>query len=437
MKSIALVVFVMLVTSVSFAQYATFDQVNRNAIAGGFGVTWINDQPFYTVRFMPEFAFSDIGVGLDLRLEFDANGNLRKENFNEFSDYASIIRYIRYGNERQGFYLKLGALDYTTIGHGSIINAYNNSPSIDARRVGVQWNLNYDNAGLQSMYGNFGEAGVAGIRGYVKPLKFIDAGDIPVIGNFEIGATYAGDFNKFASIDAVNSLNPLSVSTNGSLNIIGFDLGFPIIQGESASLVLYFDCAKILNFGSGTAAGVMFSTTAIPLVDLRAKVERRFNGEHYLPAYFNSLYELERFNTVTGASKSLVLKNGIPDNNGVYGDLLIRIINTFEIFGSYQKLDNYSQSGILHLWTALEPKEFPFLARAGYDKTNIIDWKDLITTDDRSYVYAELGYKPVPYLIISTVYSWTYTPVRNGDDIVGYEPQKRIEPKISFVIPLD
>lgn len=255
--------------------------------------------------------------------------------------------------------------------------------------------------------------------------------------DFEIGTTFAGDYDKFARIDAINSLSPLNFSTNGSLNIIGFDLGFPIIRGESASLELYFDYAKILNYGSGTAAGIMLTMSAIPLVDLRARIERRFNGENYLPSYFNSLYELERFNSVTGASKSLVLKNGIPNNNGIYGDLLIRIINTFEIFGSYQKLDNYSQSGILHLWTALEPKDVPIVARAGYDKTNIIDWQDLVTTDDRSYLYAELGYKPIPYLLISTVYSWTYTPVRNGDDIIGYEPQKKIEPKISLVIPLD
>lgn len=184
MKSILIVLFVMLVTSVSFSQYATFDQVNHNVIAGGFGVTWINDQPFYTVRLMPEFAFSDVGVGLDLNLEFDTHGNLRKENFNEFSDYASIIRYIRYGNERQGFYMKVGALDYATIGHGSIINAYNNSPSFDARKIGLQFNLNYDNAGVQSMYGNFGQAGVAGIRAYVRPFKFTDISDVPIISRF-------------------------------------------------------------------------------------------------------------------------------------------------------------------------------------------------------------------------------------------------------------
>jgi hypothetical protein len=39
-------------------------------------------------------------------------------------------------------------------------------------------------------------------------------------------------------------------------------------------------------------------------------------------------------------------------------------------------------------------------------------------------------------MVVSLVYHWTFTPTRDADDnIIGYEPQKRIEPRIYFVIP--
>jgi hypothetical protein len=36
------------------------------------------------------------------------------------------------------------------------------------------------------------------------------------------------------------------------------------------------------------------------------------------------------------------------------------------------------------------------------------------------------------------VYYWTYEPVRDlQKNIVGYKPQKRVEPRISFIYPLN
>ncbi|MBK6915100.1 MAG: hypothetical protein IPH11_16070 [Ignavibacteriales bacterium] len=170
-----------------------------------------------------------------------------------------------------------------------------------------------------------------------------------------------------------------------------------------------------------------------------AKLERRFNGDHYLPSYFNSFYEIERFNLADNGSvisKAGQLLSAGNQSNGFYGELGVDVIGMFNILGSYQRLDDYPTSGILHLWTEVAPEEAPVVARAGYDKINIIDEADLFKLDDRSYLFFELGYKPMPYLIVSMVYSWTFAPIRDaGDNIITYEPQKRIEPRVSFVYP--
>ena len=117
---------------------------------------------------------------------------------------------------------------------------------------------------------------------------------------------------------------------------------------------------------------------------------------------------------------------------------MVNAVNLVTVLGSYQRLDKTPNSGILHIGTSIEPEGAPFILRAGYDKIGMGSETAIFKLDDKSYLYSEIGYKPVPYIIVSMVYSWTFSPVRNSnDDIIGYQPQKRIEPRISFVFPLD
>ena len=54
--------------------------------------------------------------------------------------------------------------------------------------------------------------------------------------------------------------------------------------------------------------------------------------------------------------------------------------------------------------------------------------------DQNSLLYAEIGYKPAPWMVISMVYLWTFTEVKNDNgDVVGYKTQRRVEPKVGFV----
>lgn len=429
-----------------FAQNPFFNLYqNEGLLSGGAGLTWIDGKPHYTLHFQPEVAFSNFGVGLDLNLEFDSEGNLRTENFNEFSDYASVIRYIRYGHKNDPVYVRVGALDYATLGHGSILYAYNNSISYDTRKIGLAFDVDFSNFGFETVWGNFGQAGVAGIRGYLRPLQLTEARDLPIIGNLEVGATFAADFDEYAGVTSgsIDQEGDFDIGNDeGTITAIGLDLGLPIVRGSVANLDLYYDFVTLNGFGSGSATGMILEFHGLGLVDIRTRFERRFNGDNYLPSYFNSLYEIERFrfDPATGivTSKVQALKAAKDIGDGWYGELLVTILNTFDILGSYQRLDDHPKSGILHLRTDISPESASFIARAGYDKVNIQDEKDLFTLDDRSYLFAEIGYKPMPYMIVSLVYHWTFTPIRDeNDNILRYAPQKKIEPRVSFVYPFD
>jgi hypothetical protein len=440
-----LTILIILLTVINlFSQFNQYPRPDEGVFTGGAGLMWIDGEPHYRISLRPEVSFMNFGVGLDLNLDFDKEGKLRKENFNEFSDYLSIIRYVRYGMKNEPVYIKLGALDYHTIGHGTIMNRYNNSPSFDTRKIGLAADIDFGQFGFESIYGTFGEGGIFGLRAYVRPLQFNPSTDLPILRNIELGATYAVDFNQYAGVLNGNyntSSGEFDITEdNGSLSIIGVDIGFPVIKSSLATLTLYADYNKIINFGSGTATGVKFDLEGLGLVSLMAKLERRFNGEKYIPSYFNSFYELDRFRyfagTDTFSSKVQQLSVLTDPQNGWFGELGVRVLNLFDIIGSYQRLDKDSKSGILHLYSEIAPEDMPFVARAGYDKVRIEDEKDIFTLDDRSYLYTELGYKPMPYLLISIVYHWTFTPVRDsGDNVISYETQKRIEPRISFIFP--
>jgi hypothetical protein len=440
MKKLYVFFLVLLFSSFSFSQFKGYPKQNTGEITGGLGMNWIDGELFYSLNFNPEISFANFGVGLDLKLDINSKGNLRKENFNEFSDYLSVIRYLRYGLKNDPVYIKLGALDYYTLGHGSIMYLYNNSPTYDVRKIGLVVDIDFGPFGFESIYSKFGEAGVAGIRGYVRPLKFSSAGDIPILGNLEVGVSYAGDFDKNAGKISGTYTNVMK--DEGAISILGFDLGLPIIQGAMANLTLYLDYVSISGFGGGTATGAILNFNPLGLVSGSVKLERRFNGEKYIPSYFNSLYELERFkvdaSTGTFISKAQLLASTTNLGNGFYGELGVNVLGLINILGSYQRLDKYPTSGILHLGTEIAPENFPLLARTGYDKINIIDEKDLFKLDDRSYLFFELGYKPYPFMIVSMLYNWTFAPIRDKDDkVIDFKPQKRIEPRVYFVYPFN
>ncbi len=441
MKKIAVLVLALFFTTPVFSQFDFNDQ-DAGMLQGGLGTSWINGSPYFTFRFRPEVAVGKFGMGLDLNLEFNGDG-IRAEDFKTIGDYLAIIRYIRWGHKHDPLYIRVGALDYATLGYGNIMYMYNNSPSFDARTIGLSFDFDTDKFGLETVYSNFAEPGVLGVRGFFRPLKFTAIGDIPILGGLEVGASYATDLNKNAAVlggytDANGKF--VDTLTTDRPQIVSADVGLPLFKNSIFDAKLYYAFTKILDYGQGQSYGLLFNMN-FPILDIKLKFERTMNGKQYLPSYFDALYELDRFSYSNNSisSKLAKLQNAdLEDDNGWYGGLLVRVLGTFDIRGSYQRLEKSPNSGLLHIGTEVAPAGMPFLFRAGYDKTDIGGETEIFKLDDRSLFFTELGYKPYPFLIVSMVYKWTFQPIYDANDaIISYEPQKRIEPRVSFVYPLD
>jgi hypothetical protein len=390
----------------------------------GFGATFIDGETYYLINLAPEVSFGQLGVGLDLNLRFTTKGKLRAGDYDKFEDYLRVIRYVRWAQKGDPFYTRVGQLDYSLLGHGSIVYNYRNSASYDMRRTGIELDLNFEKFGFESMYSDLAGKGLIGFRGYVKPLKLTSLAKVPVINNFEIGATYAHDLNEQADRTSVDS-------SGRGLTVIGFDFGLPIISYATLKSTLYFDYAKIQNYGQGSSVGINMLFTGIGFVDIRGKYELRFNGEKYLPAYFNALYEHDRYDAYRNRSKSDTLQN-VAASRSYYGELVLSVLNTFNIIAGYQAPFNNKNGGVLHAELQL-PEVSGIVIRGTFDKAKI---GRVFILDNYSLLSAEIGYKPVPFLMISTLYQRTFSnrypngSIRSDGSFVA---QDRVEPKVSLV----
>jgi hypothetical protein len=427
------VVMVLAFSAGLFAQKTgrqTAMQKQQQTLEGGLGVTVINGETFYLFTMTPEFAFGKFGLGVDLNLRFNSKGQIRHGDYVHFSDFLRIVRYARWGQKGDPFYVRVGSLDYARLGHGFIVYNYRNSASYDLRHTGIELDADFDKAGFETVYSDVTTSSLLGLRGYVRPVRFTPAAKVPIIGGFEIGATYATDLDKNSNTTWGSPGDLLIADENKgkSMAVYGFDAGLPLLSLSAVKSTLYGDYAKIRGFGNGAAAGIDFHFSGMGLLTIGAKYERRWNGDRFLPSYFDALYEHDRYimtDSLHFMSKAAALQYATK-SEGYYGELLISVLNTFNIVGGYQAPVGVKNQGIFHA-ELQTPAVIPqIVIDGGFDKRNI---GPVFKLDENSILYAELGYKPIPYMVVSMLYQWTFAKRADGT----YETQKRIEPKVRFV----
>lgn len=105
----------------------------------GLGSVTLDGQVYYQLALRPEFKFGKIGIGLDLVGYMDAQGNFRKDEWDEPSDILDKVLYLRYGTDQDPFFFKIGAMPQVQYGFGVLMNNYSNMTEFpQVRRVGFE-----------------------------------------------------------------------------------------------------------------------------------------------------------------------------------------------------------------------------------------------------------------------------------------------------------
>ncbi|MHC1704519.1 MAG: hypothetical protein AB9846_11475 [Tenuifilaceae bacterium] len=190
----------------AIAQLDELPKSDSSKFSGGavVGAVTIDGKTFQQFALRADIPIGKFGFGVDIQLLFDENGQIRKEDWDQWQDYLDKIYYIRYGKKRDPFYIKLGGLDYSYIGYSNIVNGYSNMVQYPSRkRYGGEISFfipaeKYDGKplmGAEFLFNDVKEALVEspaqpgivfGTRFFYRPLKHL-----------EIGISLAGDLNEY------------------------------------------------------------------------------------------------------------------------------------------------------------------------------------------------------------------------------------------------
>ncbi len=409
---------------------------NSSEFTGGLGLTYVDGKPYYLITAQPELSFGDWGVGLDLNLRFGTDGSLRKQDWDEGYDILRLFRYVRYGQKRSWLYARVGSLDAARLGHGLLMYRFNNSASYDNRKVGLEFDMRFEKWGFETVTSNLLGLEIYGLRGYYNPLK--ETG-IPILSDLEVGATYLTDLNKDGrKLPKGNS--PLIYVNNyeetNPVTAVSADIGLPLLDNALIDLTVYSEFGKFIGYGSGGSFGIESNLKGLStFFSVFARLEHRINGDKFLSNYFGPFYEIERVRQLpdsTLSTKLQALDNTSSSGNGLYGELGATILGTLKISGNYEEMYNIPGSGALHLSTDAGDLIPKVVAKADYYKQNLNAGASIFKLDERSLATAEVGYKPYSFMSVTMYYQWTFQPIKDGDEVVGYETVSRIEPKVNF-----
>ena len=162
----------------------------------GVGSATIDGKLYNQVALRPELSFGKLGIGLDLPLYIDNEGNIRKDEWDEASDIIDKFLYISWAKKSDPFWFKWGALNNVTLGYGGLLGGYSNMmefPSV--RKVGINTGIKFGNFGTEVFLSNMKEftrgGTLMGLRGTYKlsdatPLTF--------------GVNFIMDMNQFSGL---------------------------------------------------------------------------------------------------------------------------------------------------------------------------------------------------------------------------------------------
>lgn len=419
-----------------------------NYFSGGFTYTNIGGENFVGLTLSPEFKIGKVGVGLNVPILYGLDDqSFRTEIFKDGIGIGRLITYVRYGTQKvDPVYIKVGELNNTMIGYGSLVNNYTNSTSYEKRKVGIHYDINIKGvAGIEGMYSDFdpGSFNLFVIRPYVRPLG---QSGIPIIKTFEIGSTYVSDKDQ-TDIPVTDDVSASYTFTKPGISAFGIDMGVTLLRVPFIQIDLFAAYSKlnvksdVLNTtltdlynttgaptqlsdgfadGKGISAGVNFRMHFIAnIFSTDIRIERLNYDEHYLPQFFDGAYEINKDAKILslGSAQSM---------SGIYGSLTGHILQKIRLGGSLLIPDDISANApaVVRLNADLPRLGNKISIHGSYIKGNLADLSDAFTFDENSLAKLRFIYHLNDFLVAGMDYFWAFSRVEDGT----YKATKYVAP---------
>jgi hypothetical protein len=340
-------------------------------------------------------------------------GFLRKADWDEPDDFTSVIRYVRFGKERDLVYVLAGALTNVNVGHGTLVSRYANYISLDHPKLGLNFESNMDQGGTEVLIDAVALPRVFGGRLHVRPFNFGDWKGSP-LGSIALGGTFMADRESPLAVKVVSDPDTggLKLDIDDARNPVaervdwfwgaGVDLEVTAVKTPVLDIIPYVDGNLLRDAGAGLHAGVLGAfTLGIGLeLKLNAKLEYRIMQPGYLPGYFDAFYELQRWaytvqtdahpegENMTKRAALQYLKNGSGLRQGYYGEAVADFGGLAQIGAIFEDLQG-PLNATLGVYVNL-PQIWIAQLEAYYWRKNFDGFEGIFGLDERSLLMARL-----------------------------------------------
>jgi hypothetical protein len=378
---------------------------------------------------------------------------LRRSDYDEIGDYGKFIRYVRWGHKGDPLHLQVGELGGMSIGHGTIVGRYMNNVSLDHTKFGLVADVDTEWGGVETLFDNLvsegdkddyygGESfGLVAGRAYVRPLN---GTALPFVRRTKVGLTYAVDRRAPIALaldpttggvllDREGNFVKNAMTSDDSFKAYGFDVEVPVLESSILSVIPYVDYNMMsdikaagppigmsvvppqVSAGSGLHIGTMVGFRFPILLDitLSSRLEYRYLGQQYLPAYFDGSYDLQRyqyplnvdgsrcgalkgvFDTKGGTCflpKATALGQLTEAKNGIYGEVAFKFMSLLTVGGGLEDYDG-PLNGAINLYATL-PALKDFLSLTAFYQRRAIDiTQEAFDLDERTLLGANARFK--------------------------------------------
>jgi len=371
------------------------------------------------------------GLQVPLRLRVydrapETDAVLRREDWDEVSDYFRVLRFVEYGDPTEPVYGRLGELAGVVIGHGTIMNGYYNIIDVDHHQFGMHSVLNSRYGGVELMLDNFVDPEVLGYRLYTYPVRFIQPASF--WRRYAVGTSLLLDIDapeRFERVDvSVDPNLPFKVSDDRNLvpektdvtGVLGIDQELQLVRESWIDFTPFWDTNFHLDGSPGIHLGAFTNVRPLEQLHLDTRTELRWLGNNYIPDYFSSLYEIER-NTYfgfggTGQPKRVVLEELDQGQIlGAYLEATLRLYQLLTLTAAYEDYQGPRNAAILLRATLTDLGPFRlggFYRRAGFN--GLSDAFGL----ENALMVGELRYQVNTWLYLSGQYSRLYRLQEDG-----------------------
>ena len=281
------------------------------------------------------------------------NMGVRQLDWDEPSEWLRVLRRLEFRRSGEAIYGRVGRLAGATIGHGSLVLGYHNNLQPDHGMAGMRLDADLGLWGAQLFLSDVVTWQVLATRAFLRPL---DGSPSRLLRSLTAALTFAADLQAplrpITDVQGARTFDARGVlrAERDLLSMYGLDVGVEAWRSKSLALVPYLD----LNFmprpnsdlGMGLHGGVYLHIRPDdPAFELILRYEARLEHGPYAAAWFDSMYEVERFQYQRAGGSTMRTKLGWDHGQergatrlGHMIDGELHILKRFALIARYQRL---------------------------------------------------------------------------------------------------